>query len=172
MPHSQPTALQQTVCKFHLDPQYHISHWGSTVLGDSTLCNAWCDPVRRWEDHAHNVVCSPSGSSDFVGALKPTPGGEHVTIFWQSGKRGGGQTCHESRPPFGSKHAQWGSCLDSELTSLRPSYPVCSRKAVVTWVLLLVGWGVVYCLYMHKVSSKYSRRPGKHTIVEKLDHTR
>ena len=23
MPHSQPTALQQTVCKFHLDPQYH-----------------------------------------------------------------------------------------------------------------------------------------------------
>ena len=38
MPHSQPTALQQTVCKFHLDPQYHISHWGSTILGDSTLC--------------------------------------------------------------------------------------------------------------------------------------
>ena len=38
MPHSQPTALQQTVCKFHLDPQYHISHWGSTILGNSTLC--------------------------------------------------------------------------------------------------------------------------------------
>ena len=38
MPHSQPTALQQTVCKFHLDPQYHIFHWGSTILGDSTLC--------------------------------------------------------------------------------------------------------------------------------------
>ena len=37
MPHSQPTALQQTVCKFHLDPQYHILHWGSTILGDSTL---------------------------------------------------------------------------------------------------------------------------------------
>ena len=40
MPHSQPTALQQTVCKFHLDPQYHIFHWGSTILGDSTLCVA------------------------------------------------------------------------------------------------------------------------------------
>ena len=40
MPHSQPTALQQTVCKFHLDPQYHISHWGSTALGDSTLCRS------------------------------------------------------------------------------------------------------------------------------------
>ena len=39
MPHSQTTALQQTVCKFHLDPQYHISHWGSTILGDSTLWN-------------------------------------------------------------------------------------------------------------------------------------
>ena len=38
MPHSQPTALQQTVCKIHLDPQYHIFHWGSTILGDSTLC--------------------------------------------------------------------------------------------------------------------------------------
>ena len=39
MPHSQPTAPQQTVCKFHLDPQYHIFHWGSTILGDSTLCH-------------------------------------------------------------------------------------------------------------------------------------
>ena len=39
MPHLQPTALQQTVCKFQLDPQYHISHWGSTILGDSTLCS-------------------------------------------------------------------------------------------------------------------------------------
>ena len=38
MPHSQPTALQQTVCKFHLDPHYHIFYWGSTILGDSTLC--------------------------------------------------------------------------------------------------------------------------------------
>ena len=38
MPHSQPTALQQTVCNFHLDPQYHIFHWGSTKLGDSTPC--------------------------------------------------------------------------------------------------------------------------------------
>ena len=37
MPHSQPIALQQTVCKFHLDPQYHIFHWGSTILGDSML---------------------------------------------------------------------------------------------------------------------------------------
>ena len=42
MPRSQPTALQQTVCKLHLDPQYHISHWGSTVLGDSTLCKNSC----------------------------------------------------------------------------------------------------------------------------------
>ena len=38
MPHSQPTALQQTVCKFHLDPQYHIFYWGSIILEDSTLC--------------------------------------------------------------------------------------------------------------------------------------
>ena len=41
MPNSQPTAFQQTVCKFHLDPQYHIFHWGSTILGDSKLCLQW-----------------------------------------------------------------------------------------------------------------------------------
>ena len=37
MPHSQPNASQQTVCKFHLDPQYHLFHWESTILCDSTL---------------------------------------------------------------------------------------------------------------------------------------
>ena len=37
VPHSQPTLSQQTVCKFHLDPQYNIFHWGSTTLGDSIL---------------------------------------------------------------------------------------------------------------------------------------
>ena len=36
-PHSLPTALQQTVMKIHLDPQYNIFHWGSTILGVSTL---------------------------------------------------------------------------------------------------------------------------------------
>ena len=32
-----PTASQQTMCKFHLDPQYNTFYWGSTVLGVSTL---------------------------------------------------------------------------------------------------------------------------------------
>ena len=36
-PHSLLTALQQTVMKIHLDPQYNIFHWGSTILGVSTL---------------------------------------------------------------------------------------------------------------------------------------
>ena len=27
VPHSQPIAPQQTMCKFHLDPQYNIFHW-------------------------------------------------------------------------------------------------------------------------------------------------
>ena len=40
-----PTAPQQTVCKLHLDPQYHIFHWGSTILGTSTLCRTF---YRRW----------------------------------------------------------------------------------------------------------------------------
>ena len=36
--HSQPTAPQQIMSKFHLDTQYHILHKGSTILGDLTLC--------------------------------------------------------------------------------------------------------------------------------------
>ena len=52
MPHSQPTALQQTVCKFHLDPHYHISHWGSTILGDSTL---WIFPRALLKVNPGNI---------------------------------------------------------------------------------------------------------------------
>ena len=37
VPHSQPTAPQQTVLKIHMDPQYNIFHWGFTILGASTL---------------------------------------------------------------------------------------------------------------------------------------
>ena len=46
--YSQPTTSQQTVCKFHLDPQYHIFHWGSTILGDSTLwwAHSWCKAMK------------------------------------------------------------------------------------------------------------------------------
>ena len=33
VPHSQPTAPEHIVCKFHLDPQYNTFHWGSSVLG-------------------------------------------------------------------------------------------------------------------------------------------
>ena len=71
MPHSQPTARQQSVCKFHLDHQYHISHWGSTILGDSTL---WC-----WS-HCYVTWCpfttrinGPS-SRDAMVATRLTPG--------------------------------------------------------------------------------------------------
>ena len=56
MPHSQPTALQQTVCKFHLDPQYHIFHWGSTILGDSTL---WDGPHVGPMNLAFKVTTGP-----------------------------------------------------------------------------------------------------------------
>ena len=53
MPHSQPTALQQSVCKFHLDPQYHISHWGLTILGDSTLCVLFFNDSTCWDRSYH-----------------------------------------------------------------------------------------------------------------------
>ena len=37
-PPLKPTIPQQTVRKFHLDPQYNIFHWGSSILGVSKLC--------------------------------------------------------------------------------------------------------------------------------------
>ena len=39
-PHSQPTEPQQTVWKIHLDAQYNMLYWTSTLLGLSTL-KAW-----------------------------------------------------------------------------------------------------------------------------------
>ena len=53
MPHSQPTAPQQTACKFHLDPQYHIFYWGSSILGDSTL---WWDFIIKRKQRKCAVI--------------------------------------------------------------------------------------------------------------------
>ena len=57
VPHSQPIAPQQTVCKFHLDPQCNIFHWGSTALGVSTL---WCHNERDsvWNPQPHDCLLS------------------------------------------------------------------------------------------------------------------
>ena len=59
MPHSQPTAPQQTVCKLRLDPQYHIFHWGSAILGDSTLCENILSLWRKllyWYDLYYEIA--------------------------------------------------------------------------------------------------------------------
>ena len=45
-----------------------------------------------------------------------------------SGTLEGGNPCLESRPPYGPKHAQWGSYLDSKLASSWPSHPVMTGK--------------------------------------------
>ena len=67
VPHSQPTASQQTVCKFHLDPQYNIFHWGSTILGGSALWTKMAEsnhntdiPSTPFDD----AGCFPTSSRD------------------------------------------------------------------------------------------------------------
>ena len=78
MPHSQPTALHQTVSKFHLDPQYHISHWGSTILGDSTLCKTWTCTCRQGSAsvtplyYVYAVALFTGGFTHYVDAIMTT----------------------------------------------------------------------------------------------------
>ena len=75
MPHSQPTALQQTMCKFHLDPQYHIFYWGSTILGDSTLC---------WRQNNKTMFWTEKHASEFcVGSHFQYTSLEHSTMWVQ-----------------------------------------------------------------------------------------
>ena len=65
VPHSQPTAPQQTVCKFHLDPQNNLFHWGYTSWGVSTPCNSgWLSTMPIFErnkyaplDHLGLAIC-------------------------------------------------------------------------------------------------------------------
>ena len=47
------------MCKFHLDPQYNIFHWGSNVLAVSTLClicawiNGWANNPEAGDLRSH-----------------------------------------------------------------------------------------------------------------------
>ena len=70
VPHSQPTAPQQSVCKFHLGPQCHIFHWGSTILGDSTLCLPLSVNYLPWFIPLLNFVSAPPSVAVFMGSIK------------------------------------------------------------------------------------------------------
>ena len=50
-PHSQPIAPQQTVCKFHLDPQCNKFNWGSTTLEVPTLWNIMKQKLFIYTQH-------------------------------------------------------------------------------------------------------------------------
>ena len=66
----------------------------------------------------------------------------------------GGHSCLGSRLTFYPKHAQLGSCLDSELAIPWPQHPVGQNGCRVTCCM---GWGIV--LEVHKVTSKHPCRP-------------
>ena len=105
---------------------------------------------------AHDVTCSPPGSSPFLGKLQPMPG-EHTAFLtqWKPG-----HPCLGFRPPFCSKHAQWGACQDSNLTSAS-----CWTRPVVSRAALRVA--------LSRTCTKFCPEtpchPGKHSIAEKPD---
>ena len=103
-----------------------------------------CDPRWRREEHAHDIVCSPQGSSPFLGEQLPTPRGQHALILVQW-KRD--HTCLGSKPSFLSKHLQLGPCLDSQMTSPWPPRPVAQENSHASHP---VGHGIV--LNTHKIS--------------------
>ena len=83
---------------------------------------------------------------------------------WRTVRRNSGTVaCLGSRPSFGHKHSQWGSGMDSELASPWLPHPVLPEKQSCH---VLCGGGIFLDI---QLSSRNSRRPGKHTIVEKPD---
>ena len=78
---------------------------------------------------------------------------------WHSG-RAGEHSCLGARPPFGPKHAHWGSCLDSELASPWPPHPVVPERQ--SCHVLLGAW---HCPGHTQNLVQKRPSPRKHTIV-------
>ena len=120
----------------HLAPTLKINtaHWNNSVhIGGtwycpsdpytSSVCARLSQPEEPWQDEA----CSRPGSAPFLAELQPTPRGQHclVQLRWK-----GDHLCLGSRLTFDPKHAQMGSCLDSELASPWPQHPVGPKRLV------------------------------------------
>ena len=85
--HSQSTASQQTVCKFHLDPQYNIFHWGSTMLGDSTLWTKMAESNHNTDipsTPSDDAGCFPTSSSWEQDLTMQTSSSGNKTVFSES----------------------------------------------------------------------------------------
>ena len=82
--------------------------------------------------------------STFFGELHPTPRAQHAAIMvqWKRGHPWLG-----SRPPFGSKHAQLVSSLDSELGSPWSPHPVVPGKVAISHAIygLALLWAYTEC---------------------------
>ena len=124
--------------------------------------STFSDPLWRREEHAHEVVCFHQGSHPSWVTCRPSLG-DSTPQFWHSGR--GSHPCLGSRPSFGPKHAQWGSCLVSEMASPWLHILLCQKSCRIT---RCVGRGIV--LDIHKASSQNARRPRTHT-TEKPDVT-
>ena len=96
VPHSKPTS-QQTVCKFHLDPQYNIFHWGSTMLGDSTL---WTKMAQ-----SNNNTDIPSTPSDDAGCF-PTSSSWEQDLTMQTSSSGNKTVFSESAASIVNDHGK------------------------------------------------------------------
>ena len=75
-----------SVCKFYLDPQYHIFHWGSTILGDSTLC------MPLSQKHKKHPKGTTSTTSSLMSAKHSDQAWNRVTnaaLRWRHNQRNG-----------------------------------------------------------------------------------
>ena len=76
--------------------------------------------------------------------------GRTATHAWRTAHNSSGTVEGGHAPPFGSKHTQWGSCLDSESASPWPSHPVVPESSCV---MCSVGRGIVPDT--HKIYTKF-----------------
>ena len=84
----KPTAPQQIVWKFQLDLQYNIFHWGSTILGVSTL---WTDYVLTLLHIITLYRVSDMSFAESNTLLEPTQGNAYENVFSQKGRLQKGQ---------------------------------------------------------------------------------
>ena len=133
---------------FHESVKHAYSHVTTLLMPCVTQPHPLSEKSMHmtWTWHALHQGLYPSWTNCI-----PMPGGQHAAILaqWKWG-----HPCLGSRPPFGSKLAQWGVCLDSVLAT-----SCCNREAVMSRAVWTVALSWTY---------PKSHRPGE-AIVEMPD---
>ena len=152
----------------HLAPKLKINkaHWNNSLhIGWTWYClsDPYTSSVRacllRLEEPWHDETCSRPGSTPFLAELQTTPGGQHCLVQLRTVEGGGGGG------GGGGKHAQLGSCLDSELASPWPQHPVGPKRLPCH---MLCGAG--HCLGRTQCYVQTPPSPMANLIPQDLDY--